>query len=74
MIRTGREPRDTSERMILNNFVTMQRIQGLRDQALTPETVFEIHRLITEGTLEETRGAGRFRTSGERIQVVDNYE
>src|SRR5690606_12089928 len=48
MIRAGRDPQDTSERMILNNFVTMRRIGVLKDRELTPDLVFEIHRLITE--------------------------
>jgi len=30
MIRSGRQPRDESERMILNNYRTMQRIGELR--------------------------------------------
>src|SRR5947209_3379208 len=34
MLRTGRPPRDRSETMILNNFVTMQRITQLCDEKL----------------------------------------
>jgi Fic family protein len=32
MIRTGRAPRDTSEQMILNNLITMQRITTLKKE------------------------------------------
>src|SRR5690606_1117682 len=34
MIRTGRKPRDTSERMILNNYSTMGRIRELKSSNL----------------------------------------
>jgi len=44
MIRSRRPPRDRSERMILNNFLTMQRIRELRDQPLTLQLVLELQR------------------------------
>lgn len=72
MLRSGRKPRDNSERMILNNYRTMRRIQGLKAQPLTPELVSEIHRLVTEGTLENESAAGRLRTAEERVVVEDN--
>ena len=74
MIREGREPRDRSERMILNNYRAMQRIREIKDRELTGELVFEIHRMITEGTLDHPEGAGRFRRDDERIRVVDMDE
>jgi Fic family protein len=69
MLRTGRQPRDQSERMILNNFLTMQRIRDLRAEKLTPEIVFELHARVTEGTLEKPDAAGRFRRDDENIRV-----
>jgi len=47
MIKTGRPPRDRSERMILNNFKTMQQIGKIKDKPLSKELVFEIHRLLS---------------------------
>ncbi|MFI5336636.1 MAG: Fic family protein, partial [Opitutales bacterium] len=73
LIRTGRPPRDTSERMILNNFVTMQHITELKAGPLTPERVFEIHRMVTDGTLDDPTAAGRFRHPGEHRVVADAY-
>ena len=35
MIRSGRTPRDKSERMILNNYRTMQEIIRLKDQPMS---------------------------------------
>ena len=72
MIRTGRRPRDTSEQMILNNYLTMQRIRNLKSSALSPELVLEFHRLITTDTLEEPTAAGRFRRPDEPCVVGDD--
>ena len=73
MIRTGRKPRDNSEQMILNNYVTMQRIQTLKSSPLSPELVFQIHRLVTEKTLDDPTAAGRFRRADEKRVVGDDY-
>ncbi|MDO9542116.1 MAG: Fic family protein [Kiritimatiellia bacterium] len=73
MIRTGRPPRDTSERMILNNYLTMKRITELKKDALSPEMVFAIHRLVTEKTLPDATAAGRFRRPDEKRVVGDDF-
>lgn len=73
MLRAGRPPRDRSERMILNNYMTMKRIGALKGERLTPEIVFELHRLVTNGTLDDQGAAGRLRLPTERIAVVDEY-
>ena len=73
MIRSGRKPRDTSEQMILNNYTTMRRIGELKALELTPGLVFEIHRLITEGTMDDPTAAGRLRTADERRFVGDDF-
>jgi len=73
MIRTGRKPRDMGERMILNNYRTMQRIRELKDLALTPELVFEVHRMVTDDTLEDSTAAGRFRRPDEKVVVSGEY-
>ncbi len=71
MLRSGRKPRDRSERMILNNFQVMEYIRELQDQSLTPELVLELHRIVTEGTLDDPTAAGRLRRKGETVHVVD---
>lgn len=73
MIRTGRQPRDNSEQMILNNYLAMKKIVTLKDKPLTKEMVFEIHRIVTENTLEDPAAAGRFRREDEPIQVENMY-
>jgi hypothetical protein len=57
MIRSGRRPRDRSERMILNNYNAMRRVVELRDVDLTPELICEIHRIVTDGTLDDLEAA-----------------
>jgi Fic family protein len=72
MLRAGRPPRDKSERMILNNYKTMQRIVALKHMALTPDLVFEIHQLVTDDTLDNPAAAGRLRRADEQITVEDD--
>jgi Fic family protein len=72
MIRTGRPARDTSEQMIMNNYMTMRRISDLRKQDLTPELVLEIHRLVTDKTLDRADAAGRFRRDDEKRVIADD--
>ncbi len=72
MLRSGRSPRDKSEKMILNNYRTMRRIRDLKQAPLTPELVFELHRMVTEDTLDIPGAAGRFRTPEELITIEDD--
>jgi Fic family protein len=71
MLRTGRKPRDPHERMVVNNYLTMQRIRDLRDRDLTPELVFELHRRVTDGTMDNPDASGRFRRDDENVRVED---
>jgi Fic family protein len=70
MIRSGRPPKDRSERMILNNYLAMQRISSLRNEPLSPDLICEVHRIVTDGTLDDPAGAGQIQTDdAERIAV-----
>jgi len=71
MLRANRPPRDLGERMILNNYLTMQRIRELKAQPLSIELVLELHRQITQDTLDKPEAAGRLRRSDEQIRVGD---
>ena len=71
MLRTGRPPRTRGEQMILNNYLTMQRVAEWKERALDPELVFEMHRMVTAGTLDEPDAAGRLRRADEKITVQD---
>ena len=69
LIRTGRKPKDRSEEMILNNYRAMEEIRRLKNEPLTQQLVFNIHEIITRGTLDEPTAAGRFRKESEDIKV-----
>jgi Fic family protein len=69
LLRSGRKPRDVSERMVLNNYRTMQWIREQSASPLTPKFVLDVHRRMTEGTLDDPSGVGRFRRSDETIVV-----
>lgn len=71
LIRSGRPARDKSERMILNNYQTMQWIVKIQKQEMTPELVLEMHQRVTEGTLDEPEMAGQFRRPEQQIAVAD---
>jgi Fic family protein len=71
MIREGLRPRDRGEQMILNNYNTMNEILKMRNEPLSRDLVFGIHRMITDRTLEDPSGAGRFRRQDEDIVVGD---
>ena len=75
MIRTGRRPRDRSERMILNNYRAMQTVRGMRDAPLTLDALLSLHATVTADTLDDSNAAGRMQTPGEeRVRVWDRLE
>jgi Fic family protein len=71
MLRSGRLPRDDSERMILNNYLTMQEIIRVKDKPLSVSLLLEIHRLVTDQALKKPDAEGRFRRVDESVHVVD---
>jgi Fic family protein len=72
LLRSGREPNDRSERMILNNFKALQFMRDEMRGTLTPASVLELHRIVTAGTLDHPHAAGRLQQPGdERIAVFD---
>lgn len=74
LLRTGRDPKDRSERMILNNYRALQFMRDLGRQ-LTPPALLELHRILTEGTLDNPDAAGRLRRPDEeRIAVLDRVD
>ena len=72
LLRTGRQPRDTSERMVLNNFLAMESAEELAGsgEPLTSDHILELHRIVTDGTLDNESEAGRLRRPDERIEIV----
>lgn len=63
------KPKDNSEQMILNNFYAMRFILENLNRPFSKELILELHKIVTEGTLEEGGYAGRFRD--DMVYVVD---
>lgn len=62
-------PKDNSEQMILNNFYAMRFIVENVKRPFSREVILELHKIVTEKTLEEKDFAGKFRDGA--VYVVD---
>jgi Fic family protein len=71
MLKSARKPRNKSEKMIVNNYLTAKMIKDSKIKKLTPEFILEIHKNIVKDTLEDSTFEGKFRDSND-IMVVDN--
>lgn len=70
LLRSGRPPRDRSERMILNNYLAMRHVRELRDQPLTVGMLKTVQEIVTKETLTVADGAGRLRRDSDEVMVV----
>jgi len=74
MLRVGRKPRTRDERMILNNYRGMLRVREVCHEPLTAALICELHRIITDGTLDDPAGCGRPQLPGDhRVVIEDAY-
>ena len=74
MLRSGRQPHDRSERMILNNYRGMTFLRDAANENLTPSLLLELQRILTEGTLDLPDAVGRFRQPDDEVHVVDQRD
>ena len=74
LLRSGRSPRDVSERMIVNNYHAMEFLRQHTSGELTEDMLLEVQRLLTQGTLDDPSAAGRLRRPSEDIHVVDERD
>lgn len=75
LLRSGRPPKDRSERMIINNYRALDFIRNSIGDELRPSHVLELQRILTEGTLDNPDAAGRLQTADdERVGVYDNID
>lgn len=70
MLRKKISPKDKSQQMIVNNYLTIQFVVDHKDIPLTKELLLKVHRLITEKTMDDPQKAGIFRTTDD--VVVEN--
>ncbi|RRQ24358.1 Fic family protein [Guyparkeria sp. SCN-R1] len=73
MLREGRDPEDRGELMIFNNYRAMEWVREHKNKPLTPELLLDLHRIVTEGTLETPEDAGRLRKRDD-VRVVDHRD
>lgn len=72
LLRSGRPPKDRSERMISNNYRALQFMREEMGETLTPAAVLDLHRILTEGTLDDQSAAGRLQRPDEpRVAVYE---
>lgn len=71
MIQKEQRPKNKSEQMIMNNFITMKHIIEHKNEAITPENILYLHKLISNKTLNDPADEGRFRDNNE-VFVVDH--
>lgn len=69
MLRKKISPRDKSQRMILNNYNTINFIRDHAKERLTPVMIMQIHGMMTENALDVPDAAGRLRREDENIVV-----
>ncbi|HMJ03613.1 MAG TPA: Fic family protein [Conexibacter sp.] len=75
LLRSGREPVDRSEQMILNNYRALTFMREQAGDRLAPQTVLELQRILTDGTLDEPDAAGRLQRPDEvRVAVYDGRD
>jgi Fic family protein len=61
MVEKREAPKDNSEQMVLNNYNAMRFILENKERDLSNELVLELHKVVTEKTLEDQNYAGRYR-------------
>lgn len=75
LLRSGRPPKDRSERMIRNNYEALLFARDQIGHELTPASVLELQRILTTGTLDDPASAGRLqRPDEQRVGVFDRVD
>ena len=67
MLRKKITPRDKSHQMIFNNYQTINFIVAHKNEPLTEELLLQVHRLMTENTLDNPDDAGRVRANDDVV-------
>ncbi|MCK4608407.1 MAG: Fic family protein [Gammaproteobacteria bacterium] len=73
MLQERRKPTNHSEQMILNNYLSMQAIEGkYKNKKMSLDLILELHSLITEGTVDSENEPPRLRKKGEPVYITNN--
>ncbi len=71
LIRENKAPTTAGERMVINNYNAIEFIKQQKDELLTIEIIHELQRILTQGTLDDEKKVGAFRSASNDINVVD---
>ena len=71
MIQQDKKPRNKSEQMIMNNYITMKHIVQHKSEEISLEKILYLHKLITSGTLDDKEDEGTLRDDNE-VHVVNH--
>jgi len=71
MLLSNRKPKNISEQMIFNNYITVQSLKELSKENLSPKLICKIHSLISKDTLDDKK-VGKFRSKTDQVEVVSN--
>jgi len=74
MLRAKRKPRNSSEQMIVNSYLTMQLLRARKSEPLSVDFLLEIQESMTRETLEDPGGVGRLRVADDDVAVVDSRD
>lgn len=69
LIRSNRKPINQHERMVANNYNTMQMIIKWKDEPFTPERILSLHTSMTVGTLDDDSREGSLRTAEDKVRI-----
>lgn len=72
MIEEGRKPKSVDDMMVLNNYRAMAFIREHRGEDLSSAMIIELHRILTEGTLERPEMVGVLRSADDDVRVVES--
>ena len=73
MLKSDRKPRDKSEQMIVNNYLTAKMIKETKVNKLTPKFLLKIHKTIATKTMDE-EVVGKYRENDDIIVADTNNE
>jgi Fic family protein len=75
MLREGRKPRNESEQMIVNSYLSMKAIEEkYKDERMTFELLLEMHGMITQGTVDSEGDRPRLRRADDPIVVSNELD
>lgn len=72
MIELKLSPKNKDERMIFNNYRAMTQLEDWKKRELNDDFILELHKILTEKTMDQSSDEGSFRTDEDEVLVVEN--